>query len=149
MRGSGSCSLDSCLQYGIYWTYTSTSSTNRSRPFSLCFLVSLSWSMLCNTVRGSVNLSLHEISYLESPLQVLKVYPFPATVTAFQFGCGTVLINLMWILNLHPKPRISRSQVIFELHFQGKFFVFGLDVYYVHCFSVYRDFPTGTRAHSG
>lgn len=105
--------------------------------------------MLCNTVRGSVNLSLHEISYLESPLQVLKVYPFPATVTAFQFGCGTVLINLMWILNLHPKPRISRSQVIFELHFQGKFFVFGLDVYYVHCFSVYRDFPTGTRAHSG
>ncbi|KAI3463018.1 hypothetical protein Pfo_019681 [Paulownia fortunei] len=42
--------------------------------------------------------------------QVLKVYPFPATVTAFQFGCGTVLIFLMWALNLHPKPKISRSQ---------------------------------------
>ncbi|KAG8366888.1 hypothetical protein BUALT_Bualt16G0014800 [Buddleja alternifolia] len=42
--------------------------------------------------------------------QVLKVYPFPATVTAFQFGCGTVLVLLMWALNLHPKPKISRSQ---------------------------------------
>ncbi|XP_011097424.2 phosphoenolpyruvate/phosphate translocator 2, chloroplastic isoform X1 [Sesamum indicum] len=42
--------------------------------------------------------------------QVLKVYPFPATVTAFQFGCGTVLILLMWALNLHPKPKVSRSQ---------------------------------------
>ncbi|KAL0431647.1 UNVERIFIED_CONTAM: Phosphoenolpyruvate/phosphate translocator 2, chloroplastic [Sesamum radiatum] len=42
--------------------------------------------------------------------QVLKVYPFPATVTAFQFGCGTVVILLMWALNLHPKPKVSRSQ---------------------------------------
>ncbi|KAK6153077.1 hypothetical protein DH2020_012721 [Rehmannia glutinosa] len=44
--------------------------------------------------------------------QVLKVYPFPATVTAFQFGCGTVVIFLMWALNLHPKPKMNRSQVI-------------------------------------
>ncbi|GER41319.1 phosphoenolpyruvate/phosphate translocator 2 [Striga asiatica] len=42
--------------------------------------------------------------------QVLKVYPFPTTLTAFQFGCGTVLIFLMWALNLHPKPKVSRSQ---------------------------------------
>lgn len=42
--------------------------------------------------------------------QVLKVYPFPATVTAFQFGCGTVLILLMWGLNLYPRPKVSRSQ---------------------------------------
>ncbi|KAL2505199.1 Phosphoenolpyruvate/phosphate translocator 2 [Abeliophyllum distichum] len=42
--------------------------------------------------------------------QVLKVFPFPATVTAFQFGCGTVLVLLMWTLNLHPKPKINRSQ---------------------------------------
>ncbi|CAI9777323.1 unnamed protein product [Fraxinus pennsylvanica] len=42
--------------------------------------------------------------------QVLKVYPFPLTVTAFQFGCGTVLVLLMWTLNLHPKPKINGSQ---------------------------------------
>lgn len=44
-------------------------------------------------------------------LQVLKVYPFPATVTAFQFGCGTVLVLLMWGLNLYPRPNVTRSQV--------------------------------------
>ncbi|XP_073125226.1 phosphoenolpyruvate/phosphate translocator 2, chloroplastic [Henckelia pumila] len=43
--------------------------------------------------------------------QVLKVFPFPATVTAFQFGCGTVLIFLMWALKLHPTPKLSRSQL--------------------------------------
>lgn len=42
--------------------------------------------------------------------QVLKVYPFPATVTAFQFGCGTLLILLMWGLNLYPRPKVTRSQ---------------------------------------
>lgn len=42
--------------------------------------------------------------------QVLKVYNFPATLTAFQFGCGTVMILLMWALNLHPKPKVNRSQ---------------------------------------
>ncbi|KAK9925325.1 hypothetical protein M0R45_033652 [Rubus argutus] len=43
--------------------------------------------------------------------QVLKVYPFPATVTAFQFACGTVMIILMWALNLYPRPKITRSQL--------------------------------------
>ncbi|KAA8548123.1 hypothetical protein F0562_004616 [Nyssa sinensis] len=43
--------------------------------------------------------------------QVLKVYPFPATVTAFQFGCGTVLIIFMWAFNLYARPKISRSQL--------------------------------------
>ncbi|KAL8545800.1 hypothetical protein ACS0TY_005791 [Phlomoides rotata] len=49
--------------------------------------------------------------------QVLKVYTFPATVTAIQFGCGSVMIFLMWALNLHPKPKLRRSQfsVIFLL----------------------------------
>ncbi|KAH7532489.1 phosphoenolpyruvate/phosphate translocator 2, chloroplastic [Ziziphus jujuba] len=42
--------------------------------------------------------------------QVLKVYPFPATVTAFQFGCGTVIVTLMWTFNLYTRPKISRSQ---------------------------------------
>lgn len=40
----------------------------------------------------------------------MKVYPFPATVTAFQFGCGTVLVIIMWTLNLYRRPRISGSQ---------------------------------------
>lgn len=52
-----------------------------------------------------------ESSATDACLQVLKVYPFPATVTAFQFGCGTVLILLMWGLNLHPRPKVTRSQV--------------------------------------
>lgn len=43
--------------------------------------------------------------------QVLKVYPFSATLTAFQFGCGTVLVLLMWTFNLHPKPKIRSSQL--------------------------------------
>nr|GMD01161.1 phosphoenolpyruvate/phosphate translocator 2, chloroplastic-like [Ipomoea batatas] len=49
--------------------------------------------------------------------QVLKAYPFPATITAFQFGCGTLLVFLMWAFNLHPKPNIRRSQfaAIFSL----------------------------------
>lgn len=42
--------------------------------------------------------------------QVLKVYPFPSTITAFQFGCGSLLVLLMWGFNLHPKPKITRSQ---------------------------------------
>ncbi|KAL2335711.1 hypothetical protein Fmac_016924 [Flemingia macrophylla] len=49
--------------------------------------------------------------------QVLKVYPFPATVTAFQFGFASLMINLIWTLNLHRRPSISGSQlaVIFPL----------------------------------
>ncbi|XP_019161513.1 PREDICTED: phosphoenolpyruvate/phosphate translocator 2, chloroplastic [Ipomoea nil] len=49
--------------------------------------------------------------------QVLKAYPFPATITAFQFGCGTLMVFLMWAFNLHPKPNIRRSQfaAIFSL----------------------------------
>ncbi|GAV67949.1 EamA domain-containing protein/TPT domain-containing protein [Cephalotus follicularis] len=43
--------------------------------------------------------------------QVLKVYPFPTMVTAFQFGCGTVMILAMWAFNLHPRPKLTRSQI--------------------------------------
>ncbi|XP_038889392.1 phosphoenolpyruvate/phosphate translocator 2, chloroplastic-like [Benincasa hispida] len=42
--------------------------------------------------------------------QVLKAFPFPTTVTAFQFGCGTMIVNLMWALNFHHRPKINRSQ---------------------------------------
>ncbi|CAN1194523.1 Phosphoenolpyruvate/phosphate translocator 2, chloroplastic [Linum perenne] len=43
--------------------------------------------------------------------QVLKVYPFPATVTAFQFGCGTLMVVTMWALKLYPIPKLTPSQV--------------------------------------
>ncbi|XP_065877583.1 phosphoenolpyruvate/phosphate translocator 2, chloroplastic-like isoform X3 [Euphorbia lathyris] len=43
--------------------------------------------------------------------QVLKVYPFPATLTALQFGCGTLMVSIMWTLNLYPRPKLSSSQV--------------------------------------
>ncbi|XP_021892027.1 phosphoenolpyruvate/phosphate translocator 2, chloroplastic-like isoform X2 [Carica papaya] len=43
--------------------------------------------------------------------QVLKVYPYPTTVTAFQFGCGTLMILIMWAFNLHGRPKITRSQL--------------------------------------
>ncbi|GAB4849223.1 holo-[acyl-carrier-protein] synthase [Ancistrocladus abbreviatus] len=43
--------------------------------------------------------------------QVLKVYPFPATVSAFQFACGTCLVILMWAANFHPRPSIRPSQL--------------------------------------
>ncbi|KAH9603972.1 hypothetical protein KSS87_023575 [Heliosperma pusillum] len=42
--------------------------------------------------------------------QVLKVFPYPSTITAFQFGCGSILVLLMWGFTLHPRPKITRSQ---------------------------------------
>ncbi|CAO2836813.1 unnamed protein product [Amaranthus hypochondriacus] len=42
--------------------------------------------------------------------QVLRVYPYSSTITAFQFGCGSLLVLLMWAFNLHPKPKLTRSQ---------------------------------------
>ncbi|XP_074576759.1 triose phosphate/phosphate translocator, non-green plastid, chloroplastic-like [Curcuma longa] len=44
--------------------------------------------------------------------QVLKVYPFPMTITAFHFGIGTVLILLMWFTNIYEKPKISSKQIV-------------------------------------
>jgi solute carrier family 35 protein E1 len=45
--------------------------------------------------------------------QVLKVYPYPVTVTAVQFAVGTVFVSLMWGLNLYKRPKLSGSQVFF------------------------------------
>ncbi|XP_031249883.1 phosphoenolpyruvate/phosphate translocator 2, chloroplastic isoform X1 [Pistacia vera] len=42
--------------------------------------------------------------------QLLKAYPYPTTITAFQFGCGTLMIILMWTFNLHAHPKLTRSQ---------------------------------------
>ncbi|KAM4124863.1 hypothetical protein ACJW30_01G266900 [Castanea mollissima] len=49
--------------------------------------------------------------------QVLKVYPFPATVTAFQFGFGSLMVALMWASNSYIRPKITPQQlaVIFPL----------------------------------
>ncbi|KAK1370277.1 Phosphoenolpyruvate/phosphate translocator 2, chloroplastic [Heracleum sosnowskyi] len=44
--------------------------------------------------------------------QVLKVFPYPATLTALQFGCGTLMVVIMWSFNLHPAPKLKRSQVV-------------------------------------
>ncbi|RLN27860.1 phosphoenolpyruvate/phosphate translocator 3, chloroplastic-like [Panicum miliaceum] len=41
---------------------------------------------------------------------VLKAVPFPYTITTFQFASGSFFITLMWLLNLHPRPRLSLKQ---------------------------------------
>ncbi|CAN6326837.1 unnamed protein product [Urochloa humidicola] len=41
---------------------------------------------------------------------ILKAVPFPYTITTFQFASGSFFITLMWLLNLHPKPRLSLRQ---------------------------------------
>ncbi|KAL6281109.1 hypothetical protein ACE6H2_017990 [Prunus campanulata] len=43
--------------------------------------------------------------------QVLKVFPYPVTVTGIQFAVGTVLVLLMWGLNLYKKPKVSGAQL--------------------------------------
>ncbi|KAF5732156.1 triose phosphate/phosphate translocator non-green plastid chloroplastic-like [Tripterygium wilfordii] len=43
--------------------------------------------------------------------QVLKVYPFPITVTMIQFAVGTVLVTFMWTLNLYKRPKVSGTQL--------------------------------------
>uniref|UniRef100_A0A453AP79 Sugar phosphate transporter domain-containing protein n=1 Tax=Aegilops tauschii subsp. strangulata TaxID=200361 RepID=A0A453AP79_AEGTS len=41
---------------------------------------------------------------------VQRVFPFPYTITTFHFAFGSFFITLMWLLNLHPKPRLSLQQ---------------------------------------
>ncbi|XP_078438981.1 phosphoenolpyruvate/phosphate translocator 1, chloroplastic-like [Wolffia australiana] len=43
--------------------------------------------------------------------QVLKVYPYPVTITAVQFAVGSSFVLLMWITNLLKRPKISLSQI--------------------------------------
>ncbi|WOL11741.1 phosphoenolpyruvate/phosphate translocator 1, chloroplastic [Canna indica] len=43
--------------------------------------------------------------------QVLKVFPFPLTITTVQFAVGSSLVLLMWATNLHKRPKISASQL--------------------------------------
>ncbi|KAD5961145.1 hypothetical protein E3N88_12618 [Mikania micrantha] len=44
--------------------------------------------------------------------QVLKVFPYPTTLTTFQFGCGSLMVFIMWTLKLHPRPKFYRSQIV-------------------------------------
>lgn len=43
--------------------------------------------------------------------QVLKVFPYPVTITLVQFAVGSVLVTLMWTLNLYRRPKISGAQL--------------------------------------
>ncbi|KAL6964405.1 hypothetical protein U1Q18_035460 [Sarracenia purpurea var. burkii] len=44
--------------------------------------------------------------------QVLKVYPFPVTLTTVEFAVGTILVILMWAFNLYKRPKISSAQLV-------------------------------------
>lgn len=44
--------------------------------------------------------------------QILEVYPFPLTISALQFGVGSLLILVMWTTNLYKLPNISSSQLL-------------------------------------
>jgi solute carrier family 35 protein E1 len=42
---------------------------------------------------------------------VLKVFPFPITITNLQFAVGGVFVLLMWATGLHKKPSVTQNQV--------------------------------------
>ncbi|XP_009773988.1 triose phosphate/phosphate translocator, non-green plastid, chloroplastic-like isoform X1 [Nicotiana tabacum] len=44
--------------------------------------------------------------------QVLKAFHYPVTVTLVQFAVGSVLVILMWTLNLYKRPKISGAQLV-------------------------------------
>ncbi|KAK2442896.1 hypothetical protein P8452_21311 [Trifolium repens] len=43
--------------------------------------------------------------------QVLKALHFPVTVTVVQFAVGTVLVSVMWALNLYKRPKITGAML--------------------------------------
>lgn len=43
--------------------------------------------------------------------QVLKVFPYPITITSLQFAVGSVIALFMWTTGLHKRPAISLSQL--------------------------------------
>ncbi|CAJ2642159.1 unnamed protein product [Trifolium pratense] len=43
--------------------------------------------------------------------QVLKACHFPVTVTVVQFAVGTVLVSVMWALNLYKRPKITGAML--------------------------------------
>ncbi|XP_028116805.1 phosphoenolpyruvate/phosphate translocator 2, chloroplastic-like, partial [Camellia sinensis] len=45
-------------------------------------------------------------------LTVLKVFPYPITITSVQFAVGTILVLFMWTSNLCRRPKISGAQLV-------------------------------------
>ncbi|KAG0554462.1 hypothetical protein M758_12G097100 [Ceratodon purpureus] len=43
--------------------------------------------------------------------QVLKVFPYPITITSLQFAVGGVIAAMTWLTGLHRKPEISAAQL--------------------------------------
>ncbi|CAL5323754.1 unnamed protein product [Camellia sinensis] len=43
---------------------------------------------------------------------VLKVFPYPITITSVQFAVGTILVLFMWTSNLCRRPKISGAQLV-------------------------------------
>lgn len=43
--------------------------------------------------------------------QVLKVFPYPITITTFQFLVGAVVVQLMWLFGLYKRPNVTKEQV--------------------------------------
>lgn len=71
------------------------------------YLVSDTWLWICyaGDIKGYI---FNNTSWF----QVLKVYPYPVTVTLIQFAVGTVLVLFMWGFNLYKRPKISGTQVV-------------------------------------
>lgn len=44
-------------------------------------------------------------------LQVLKVFPYPITITTFQFFVGAIVVQLMWLFGLYKRPNVTKEQV--------------------------------------
>jgi solute carrier family 35 protein E1 len=44
--------------------------------------------------------------------QVLKVFPYPITITVLQFAVGAVAVQLMWLLRIYERPNITKEQLI-------------------------------------
>lgn len=44
--------------------------------------------------------------------QVLKVFPYPITITNFQFAVGTVVVLLTWSTGLYKSPKVTSSQLL-------------------------------------
>ncbi|CAA6671452.1 unnamed protein product [Spirodela intermedia] len=44
--------------------------------------------------------------------QVLKVYPYPVTITTAQFAVGTVFVLFSWATNIIKRPKITSSQLL-------------------------------------
>jgi solute carrier family 35 protein E1 len=42
---------------------------------------------------------------------VLKVFPFPITITNLQFAVGGLFVLLMWATGLHKKPSVTQNQL--------------------------------------